>query len=131
MKEKMRQFMTGRYGTDQLGRFTMGIGVAALILHMLTKSTLFYILTLFCLIAYCFRAFSRDFSRRYNENLQFLRMRNQFTGRLQLMKLHASQSKDFRFYKCPSCQQKVRVPRGRGKIAITCPKCRHEFVRKS
>lgn len=131
MKDKLRRFMSGRYGTDQLGRFTMGVGVVALILHMFTKLTIFYILTIFCLLAYYFRAFSRNISKRYNENLQFIRIRSRYLGHFQMLRLQASQSKDFRFYKCPSCKQTVRVPRGRGKIAITCPKCRTEFIRKS
>lgn len=131
MKNKLRQFMTGRYGTDHLGRFTMGMAVACLLLYMMTKIYFFDILTWACLLMYYYRAMSRNVSKRYSENLKFLNMRNQFLGRFQHSKELREQKKIYRFYSCPGCHQKVRVPRGRGKIAITCPKCKAEFIRKS
>ncbi|MDD6213141.1 MAG: hypothetical protein PUB22_08410 [Clostridiales bacterium] len=131
MKEKIRQFMAGRYGTDQLGRCTMAVGVISFILYMITKLSLLYLVTLACLILYYYRSMSRDCSKRYDENLKFLHFQNKITNRLQLEKLHWSQRKTHRFYSCPSCKQKIRVPRGRGKISITCPRCHAEFIRKT
>ncbi|MCD8053380.1 MAG: hypothetical protein LUF00_04940 [Lachnospiraceae bacterium] len=131
MREKMRQFMSGRYGADQLGRFLMGAAVVTLIIYMISRVSLFYLLALACLIWYYYRAMSRNCSKRYEENLRYLQIQNRVMGRFRLMKTHLQQRKTYRFYKCPSCKQKVRVPKGRGKISITCPKCHAEFIRKS
>ena len=131
MRDKMRSFMTGRYGTDQLGRFTMAVGAICLILYMFFRFDFLYYLTIICLVTYYFRAFSRNHARRYEENLKFLQLKNRFTGRFRGFKAHMEERKVYRFYTCPQCSQKIRVPKGHGKISITCPKCRSEFVRKS
>ena len=66
-----------------------------------------------------FRTFSRNTYKRYEENRKF----RQFFDRLK--------DREHRYYTCPKCHQSVRVPRGKGKIAITCPRCRERFVRKT
>ena len=131
MRDKMRSFMSGRYGTDQLGRFTMAVCAVSLLLYMFFRFDIFYYLTILCLVSYYFRAFSRNHARRYEENLKFLQLKNRFTGRFRGFRAHMEERKVYRFYTCPQCSQKIRVPKGHGKISITCPKCRSEFVRKS
>lgn len=131
MKERIRSFMAGRYGTDQLGRFTMGVGAVSLILYMFLHWNILYMITLFCLIWYYYRALSRNHSRRYDENLKFLQLKNKVLGKFRFAKTQWDQRKIYRFYTCPSCKQKIRVPRGHGKISITCPKCRTSFIGKS
>ena len=84
------------------------------------------------LIGYCyFRMFSRNISGRNEENQKYLSwtagIRRSFTQ----TKNRIVQSKDYHIYKCPACGQKIRIPRGKGKICITCPKCRHEFEKRS
>ena len=96
--------MYGRYGTDRLGLFMLIVVLLLDIIFTFTGWDVLYILA-FVLAAICvWRIFSRNISQRYAENHRHLR--------------------------CPSCGQKIRVPKGRGKIQITCPKCRHEFVKK-
>jgi predicted membrane protein len=68
---------------------------------------------------YILRAFSRNIEKRNRENRRFLAFRSRLTD------------KQNRYYRCPNCKQTVRVPRGRGKICIKCPKCSEKFVRKS
>ena len=131
MREKMRAFMSGRYGNDQLGRFTMAVGAVCLIIYMIFRLNVLYYITLFCLILYYFRAFSRNHTKRYEENLRFLQIRNRLPGNFRGFRTHMDERKVYRFYSCPSCRQKIRVPKGHGRISITCPKCRTEFIRKS
>ena len=128
MKEWLRKFMSGRYGSDQLSRFIMACGLVTLVLYMLFRGALWYYLTLGLLIWNYFRALSRNHEKRYRENLKFLELRSQVLG---IFNRNPAADKDHRIYRCPSCHQKVRVPRGRGRISITCPKCHMEFIRKS
>ncbi|WP_434311504.1 hypothetical protein [Hominifimenecus sp. rT4P-3] len=130
MKERFRQFMMGRYGADQLSRFIMGCGIVTLILYMILRGRLWYWLTLVLLVWNYYRVLSRDHNKRYRENLKYLELRRKVTGIFRGTRTSA-QDKNFRIYHCPSCHQKVRVPRGKGKISITCPKCRCEFIKRT
>lgn len=131
MRERMQGFMAGRYGTDQLSKLILWISLACLAVSMFTRLNVFYILGLVLLIYTYYRMFSRNVAKRYAENQKYLNWRYGFAVRRNKRKVHWEQRKIYRFYKCPQCRQKVRVPRGKGKVAITCPKCRMEFVRKS
>ena len=117
--------MQGRYGTDELTKFLMAICLILLLANTFTRQPLLYWLAL-VLIGYCyFRMFSRNISGRNEENQKYLSwtagIRRSFTQ----TKNRIVQSKDYHIYKCPVCGQKIRIPRGKGKICITCPKCRH------
>lgn len=131
MNSRMQQFMIGRNGADEFGKFLSGMIFAVFILSLFIKSGFLYVFGLF-LIGYAyFRMFSRNIPKRYAENQKFLTMRYKGTVKWNLTKKHLVERKTHRFFKCPNCKQKVRVPKGRGKICITCPKCRTEFVKKS
>ena len=117
MREKIQRFMIGRYGADELAKAQ---SIAALVL-----------LAIALMIYSTWRMFSKNISARYAENQKYLNYRYQMAVKWNRFKKHLAQRKNYRFYKCPQCKQKVRVPKGRGKICITCPKCRTEFVKKS
>ena len=118
-----RNFMAGRYGTDKLGLTLLG---AALVMSLLSSFIPVVVVRLALTLAYyglmfwaLFRMFSRNTYARYEENRKFLRFFDQLKDR------------DHRYFTCPKCRQTVRVPRGKGKIAITCPKCRERFIKKT
>lgn len=131
LKERMARFMYGRYGMDQLSRMINYISFALLILTLLTNSTLIYLLALAGIIYSYYRVFSRNISRRYSENQIYLKLKYDVLRRFNNFKLRLKDKKTHRIFKCPSCSQKIRVPRGKGRISIKCPKCRIEFTRKS
>ena len=122
-KNKLRQFMAGRYGTDKLNTCILVLGVIVSIVAAILRNpwltlvfaTLSYVLMFWAI----FRTFSRNTYKRYQENRRFL------------MLLDRIKDRQHRYYSCPRCRQPVRVPRGKGKIAITCPKCKEKFVRKT
>ncbi len=119
---KLAQFMAGRYGTDKLNMAILGLGVALCLVGMFVSGVANLVLTGLSyglLIWALIRSFSRNTYRRYQENRKFL----QFFDRLK--------DREHKYFTCPRCRQSVRVPRGKGKIAITCPKCRERFIRKS
>lgn len=131
MKRRFMDFMNGRYGADQLSKFMLGVCVALLVLNIFTRVQILYLLALVILGICYFRMFSRNYVKRSGENQKYLDMTRDVRTRLFKAKNRILQSKDYHIYKCPACGQKIRIPRGKGRICITCPKCRHEFEKKS
>ncbi len=131
MKKRFLDFMAGRYGADELSRFMMGVCLVCLLLNMFTRWGILYAVALVLLGVCYFRMFSRNLSKRNAENQKYLNLLRDVRNRFSRAKNRAAQSKDYHIYKCPSCGQKIRIPRGKGKICITCPKCRTEFEKKS
>jgi ribosomal protein L37AE/L43A len=125
----LRRFMMGRYGADQLTFATL---LLSMILAMFTRGRLWplSVLGFLLLIWAYFRMLSRNISARAQENGIFLRYWYRVKGFFQRFSARLG-DRTHRYYRCPQCGQKLRVPRGRGRIVITCPKCRHEFIRKS
>ena len=119
----LRNFMVGRYGTDKLNMVILSAGLVVCLISGFFDSAQMHLLltgiSYALMIWALFRSFSRNTYKRYQENRKFL----QFFDRLK--------DRDHRYYDCPKCRQVVRVPRGKGKIAITCPKCRERFVKKT
>lgn len=131
LRSKLQQFMVGRYGADDLSRFISTMIMVCLVVSIFTKWDIFYWLGIFLIGYSYFRMFSKKIPARYAENQKFLNIRYKAVAKGNLTKKHLAESKTHRFFKCPQCKQKVRVPKGRGKICITCPKCKTEFVKKS
>lgn len=129
VSDGIRRFMFGRYGLDQLNVVLMVAAVALCLISFLFSrinavwtvalSFVLNLLSYMLLFWYILRAFSRNIEKRNRENRRFLAFRSRLTD------------KQNRYYRCPNCKQTVRVPRGRGKICIKCPKCSEKFVRKS
>lgn len=119
----LRHFMTGRYGNDKLNLTILGVAVAISLLSAfirapgvnLIMTALAYGLMIWAIT----RALSRNTYKRYQENRKYLQVIDRVKDR------------EHRYFDCPKCRQMVRVPRGKGKIAITCPRCREKFVKKT
>jgi hypothetical protein len=135
MRERISRFMTGRYGADDLAKFLNAVVLVCLILSLFGRRIIFlsalYPVAIVLMIYNCFRMFSKNISKRYQENQRFCSARYRFFVKKDLWKKHMGERRYYSFFKCPGCRQKVRVPKGRGKICITCPKCRRQFVKRS
>ena len=132
MREKLIQFMQGRYGVDALSKCIAGIGFVALILSMIMRhNNIIYIIGWICIIVACFRMFSKNISKRAAENQVYLNKTYKLRCKIATLKNRFAQSKQYHIYTCPSCKQKIRVPRGKGKIEVRCPKCSTTFVKRS
>ena len=123
MRTSMQRFMAGRYGTDKLNMWLLGAGVVACLMNMFVPWALVKLLltalSYGLMIWAIFRCFSRNTYKRYQENRRFLLLLDRIKDR------------QHRYFDCPRCRQTARVPRGKGKIAITCPKCGEKFIRKT
>ena len=102
-----------------------------IILNLFVRSNIIVYLVMAILVYCYYRMFSRDYNRRYAENQKFLTWQNKIKYKVNNWKRNLADRKTHHIYKCPSCGQKIRVPRGKGKIIVTCPKCRTEFQKKS
>ena len=131
MKERMQRFMAGRYGNDQLNQFIFIVAIISMVLEIITRQSLFYTLTLVLLILAYVRVFSRNINKRYEENMKFLQKEDAILNKFRKQKYYVAQRRNFHIYTCPQCKQKIRIPKGKGKISITCPKCRTSFIKKS
>ena len=131
MKEKVQRFMTGRYGFDELSKVCLVVTITLMAVSMFVRNQIPYLLARLLLFYSYIRAFTRKTEKRRQENQRFLSLRYRAVVKWNTYKNHRAQKKIYRFYKCPQCRQKVRVPKGKGKICITCPKCRAEFVKNS
>lgn len=131
VREKMQQFMYGRYGADQLSRVYLGVTLVLLVLSLFTHWTFFYVAGLILLIYSYYRMFSKNVTKMGAQNQRYLNWRYGLAVGRQKRRVRREQRKVYHFYKCPQCRQQVRVPKGHGRICITCPKCRMEFIRRS
>ena len=129
IRNALQRFMYGRYGNDQFN-LLIGTYLVLYLLFVLTGFAPLYWLSL-VLIAYSlFRLLSRNPARRRSENARFLSIVNPVLRWLRLRRtIH--RDKEHRYFKCPNCGQQLRVPRGKGKITVTCRGCGASFQEKS
>lgn len=130
MRNRFYRFMYGRNGTDALARlFTL----AALVLIVLSiifnriyapVGTLLWVLAIVSLVYSYVRTFSKQLDKRRAENARYLAWKNRLHTR-------RTQGYDYKFFKCPQCKTSMRVPKGKGKIRVTCHKCGNIFMTKS
>ena len=141
MKERLRKFMEGRYGADELNRFLTVCGWVLLLIGFvlsgidskvaLIVGSVLVTLSWAALIYSLFRTFSKRTQERASENYKYFVCKNKVLGWFRRRKARWQDRKTHRYFRCPQCRATVRVPKGKGKIRITCPKCRHQFVKKS
>lgn len=135
MRERFARFMQGRYGLDLLSKTMMIVGLVVIFVAIFIPQTLvgniIYLIGLILIIWGYVRMFSRKYQKRYNENQKFLQhtagIRQWYYNRKNIR----AQKKYYRIFKCPNCKQKIRIPKGKGKIEISCPKCHTKFIKKT
>ncbi|MCR5402744.1 MAG: zinc-ribbon domain-containing protein [Butyrivibrio sp.] len=131
MQRKLAQFFNGRNGIDSLGWTCNLVALVLLIINLFANSPVIYILWVALFGYSVFRAYSRNISKRYAENQKFLSMTEGIRRRIRLLKLQWRDRSVSRYYICKSCHQQIRVPKGKGRIEIRCPKCGERFIRKT
>ena len=123
--------MQGRYGADQMGQMLSAVSMVFLIISLFSRNQAWFLLAVIGIVYNYFRMFSKNISKRYAENQKYMKMTAGILRKLASWKSQLAQRKIYHIYRCPGCKQKIRVPRGRGKIEIRCPKCNTRFVKKS
>ena len=131
MREKLSRFMAGRYGMDQLNRFMSYAVLVLLLVNFILKSPVIYAVGIVLLVLIYLRTFSKNLEKRRRENAWYLRKTYAVTNGVKNWFDRLKQSRDYAFFRCPSCRAMLRVPRGKGKLRVTCRKCGNSFERRT
>ena len=131
LKEKFIRFMAGRYGQDQFSRFLSVLALVLIVLNLFLRSSFLWLLGIAALVFTYIRMFSRNIEKRRRENERYLQMKYRLTGSVRNWMDRRKQRRDYVFFRCPSCRAMLRVPRGKGRIRVTCRKCGNAFERKT
>lgn len=127
----LRKFMAGRYGVDQLSSTLVTISLILLVTNIFVRNQILYTIGFVILFYSYFRIFSKNINKRYQENMHYLNASKPIRQKINKLKNRISSLKTHRYYKCPQCSQELRVPRGKGKVNIKCPKCGNKFTRRT
>ena len=131
MKEKLMRFMQGRYGADQLSRFMMWVTVGLIIINLFFRSWILNAIILTIIILTYMRMLSKKSDKRYSENMLYLKAENKVRGVFKKLFPKTDINSRYLVFKCPDCRQKLRVPKGKGKITVTCAKCSRQFTKRT
>ena len=124
MMARFSRWMYGRYGSDALGRFLLIVAVVLAVLSYLPYLRVLSLLALAVLVWSNFRCFSKNIPRRRAELETFWRLKGKWNTVLSLRKRMWRERKTHRYVKCKHCRAVLRVPRGRGKVQVGCPRCK-------
>ena len=131
MRDKIYRFMQGRYGTDDFYKFLFWVALIGIVINWFFKSQLLSFAVTLLLVYAMYRVLSKNHSARYAENQRYLQATAKIRYWFDQQKKLMEERKYHHIYTCPKCRQKIRIPKGKGKIMIRCPKCHHEFQKRS
>lgn len=130
IRKALQRFLYGRYGSDQLNIFLLGAYLVLLLLSTLPGLAVLELIALALMVWSLFRILSRNYAARRAENAKFLKMAGPVIRWYRLRRT-ILRDKEHRYFKCPNCGQQLRVPKGKGKITVTCRGCGASFQEKS
>lgn len=124
LRQKLIEVLQGRNGVDELGRVLLIASTVLYILAALLRSVTLNFISLIGFIYSIYRTWSRDLRSRKDENMKFLHFWN-------LQKMRFEMRKEYRIFRCKGCGRNIRVPRGKGKLEITCPLCGRKVIHRT
>ncbi len=131
VRYRFQSWMAGRNGADTLSR---DLNILALVLMFVDLFTHIYVLYILGFLIFCvafYRTFSRNLARRSAENAKYMSKKRGILRWFSTRRQELVTRRQYRYYSCSICKQRLRVPRGKGKIEITCPKCANHFIKKT
>lgn len=127
----LRKVMAGRYGSDQLSTVLLVISILLVFVSRITRLEIITYLSYLPLALCIFRIFSKNIDRRRMENYKFTMLIKPLYSWSSKKIKRLQDSKTHKYFNCPSCKSQLRVPKGKGKVNISCPNCRTEFFGKT
>ncbi|MBO6241822.1 MAG: hypothetical protein J6O61_13430 [Butyrivibrio sp.] len=131
LQQRLAQFLYGRNGYDNLARACNAMAIILLLINIFAQSVIIYFLWVALFGYSIFRVYSKNVPKRYQENQKFLSMTEVPRKYIKLLRLQWRDRSVSRYYLCKGCHQQIRVPKGKGRIEIRCPKCGERFIRKT
>lgn len=131
MMNQLKKFMYGRYGIDQYTRAIIILGLIMTLISSLTRNSIIMMLSYIPIVYAFYRILSKNIQKRSRENYIYCDIIRKIKVKINNFKLLLIGTKTHKYYKCKNCRQMIRVPRGKGKISISCPKCKKEFVSRT
>ena len=131
VKDAFARFMYGRYGSDQLSRFLLIVGIALYIVSWITGLGLISYIALALYVWTIFRMFSRNLEKRRAENQKYLHFFGGFQASAKQARNRAKNRKEYRYFRCSKCKSWLKLPRGVGEVTVTCGKCKNQFRKKA
>lgn len=129
--ERVTGWMRGRNGADELGNAAVALAVVLALINLFVRNTILSVLTLVLAGYACWRMSSTNVARRRAENRAFVQQVGPVARWLRSPLASLNETRSYKHLTCPSCQQKMRVPRGKGRMRVTCPNCHKKFETKS
>ncbi len=126
-KQKLFQFMYGRYGVDQLYYGLFVLLIVLVVINTFAQSVAVYALELIVMAVMVFRSFSKNHAKRRAENAAFLKLWKPVKGWFILQRDRIRDRKDYRYRKCPKCKAMLKLPNKKGKHTTNCPRCKNKF----
>ena len=131
LSTKIQQFMVGRYGSDQFTLFLSITGIALSFLGNFKYLRGLYFIGTIMIFYSLFRSLSKNYEARRKELNWYLVWSEKPKAYIKLLMNQIRDRKTHRYFRCKSCKTIMRVPKGKGKIEITCPKCRMKVIKKT
>ncbi len=127
MNNKIRNFIYGRYGIDDLYKLLLIICFILLVINMFLNNNIIRIIELLLIFIILYRSLSKNISRRKKENDKYLNIKNRIIKSFNYNKKKYEERNTHMYKKCPNCKQKIRLPLKKGKHTVKCPNCSYKF----
>lgn len=130
-KNWCKRFMQGRYGGDKLSLTLLIAGIVFSMLTSFTQIGIFYYIGLAVYLIALFRMFSRNTAKRAAENQKFLAFFGKLNREIRQFFVRLKNSRKYKYFRCPQCRARLRLPRKVGEVTVTCSKCKNQFRQKA
>ena len=131
LRNGVQQLMYGRHGADE---FSLALLIFGMILSLLGGITRFPVLDLLGMATYAYslyRMFSKNLAKRTAENQKFVGLWSGAIGGVRQFFVRLRNQRNYKYFKCPECHARLRLPRKVGEVTVTCGKCKHAFKQKA
>ena len=127
----INEFMYGRYKGDELNRFLTIVYLIIWVISFFPYLRFLQLINTLIFILIFYRAFSKNIYARQKELNSYLKIKNKIKTQINFTKQKHKNRKTHLYFKCSNCKSNLRVPKGKGKIEITCPKCNTTMIKHS